>query len=168
MEKKTNHNNNEPKLKRKSAKESAKTYEFLEQYYDLLTFQMKPVSRGFIERLAQDLVKWSQKEDSLVLGDFCSERYIERKLFWNWCQKYPEMSKAYEYAKSNVSSRREKGALTRKFDAGFVKESMPIYDQDWKDLLEWKAKIKADNLESSQAKIVVLSDLEYKNLETKE
>jgi hypothetical protein len=40
--------------------------------------------------------------------------------------------------------RRENGGLRKQFDSGLVSFTMPHYDPTWKELAEWKAKLKSD------------------------
>jgi hypothetical protein len=53
-----------------------------------------------------------------------------------------------------LGQRREEGAIKREYDGGFVKYCMPLVDEDFKHLEEWRSKLK----ESSESgdKIVII------------
>lgn len=115
---------------------------WLEDYLDLQTFKMKPITIGSIQRMAQEVLEWSLKEDSIVFRDFYDNKNIPEETYYRWVAKFPDLKAAHTIAKGRIGSRREKGALIRKYDPSFITNSMPIYDQEWKDLLSWKASLK--------------------------
>jgi len=115
---------------------------WLEDYFDLQVFKMKPITTGTIQRIAQELLDWSMKDDSIVFRDFYDNKGIPEDAYYRWVRTHETLGAAHRLAKGRVGSRREKGALTRKFDSSFIANSMPIYDQEWKDLLAWKASLK--------------------------
>ena len=93
-----------------------KTSPWLEDYQDLFSFKMKPVTQGFIERLAHELNEWSKKDDSLVFVDFYGSRDIPDEAFYRWIRTYPELKNVHSLAKKRLAGRREVGGVTRKFD----------------------------------------------------
>jgi hypothetical protein len=92
--------------------------------------------------MASDLINWSLKDDSLVFRDFYDDRYIPEDTYYRWLKTYPTLKAAHTLAKGRIGSRREKGALSRKYDGSFISSSMPMYDQEWKDILAWKSSLK--------------------------
>lgn len=131
---------------------------WLEDYQDLFSLKTRPVTQGFIERLAHELIEWAKKPDSLVVKDFYNEKHIGVKTFYRWIDKYPEMAAANEYALNRLSSKREIGGLTRKFDPTFAWNSLPKYDPEWREFMQWKSSLKQS--EDNQQKIVVeINDL---------
>ena len=154
---------------------NTKKYVFLEEYKDLFTFKMKPVSEAFIEKLAEEYMAWAKKEDSLILSDFCDERHIEPRSFYNWCQKFDSMKEAHDYAKRRIASRRELGALNRKFSETMVIRRQHAYDPEWdkdrqrdkQDKIDIAIAVKKAAMEMSESKpqVIVLSELEYKKKE---
>lgn len=151
-----------PTAKKIPKNEDLKLSVWLEDYMDLFSFKLKPVTQGFIDRLAHELNEWSKQEDSLVLRDFYDSKDIPRDAFYRWIDKYPELQEAFKVAKGRISSRREKGGMTRKFDPSFIINSMPMYDSEWKEFVQWKSNLKSS--EGSNDKIVIeINDLSKKS-----
>lgn len=120
----------------------SKVSPWLEDYLDLHTMRIKPVSSMFIERLAIEVMSWSTNDDAIVFRDFIDNKHIPEDAYYRWVRTYPELKAAHTLAKGRIGSRREKGAITRKFDGSSVIGSMAMYDQEWKDLLAWKSSLK--------------------------
>ena len=129
-----------------------------QDYFNMTTFKMSPVSDVFIDRLAADLVQWAlHDENALKLNTFFAERGIHQNTAQTWRERNKKLDDAYSFAKQCIGDRREMGGLKRKYDSGIVSSTMAHYDQDWKALAEWRAKMKAENeTPSVEAKIVVL------------
>ena len=53
------------KVKQEPIKGPKKRGCVFDTYYDLFTFKQKPIPYSFLERLAEDLIKWSLKDTSL-------------------------------------------------------------------------------------------------------
>lgn len=131
---------------------------WLEDYYDVFGLTMRPVTQGFIERISKELVEWSKLEDSLTIIGFCRAKGLSRTTFYEWKDKYPEIKSAYQFAKEQFVDKREIGGLTRKYDPTFAFNSLPKYDNEWKEFMQWKASLKQDD--GSQQKVVVeINDL---------
>lgn len=135
---------------------------WFEDYQDLFTFKIRPVSEAFIERLAKEIIEWSEKEENLVLGKFLVSKRMQEETFRRWMKKSPILADAHALAKKNIACRREHGGITRKLDPTFAFNSMPIYDSEWKEFFQWKSNLKQD--EGNQQKIVVeINDLSKKD-----
>lgn len=115
---------------------------WLEDYLDLQSFRLKPITQASIERIANELIEWSAKEDSIVFRDFYDDKYIPENVYYSWLKKYPELQAAHTLAKGRIGSRREKGALMRKYDGSLIVNSMPMYDNEWKEMVAWKSSLK--------------------------
>ncbi len=120
----------------------SKVSPWLEDYLDLQMMKMKPITQGFVERLAEEVIRWSLNDDAIVFRDFIDNKSIPEEAYYRWVRTYPELKAAHVLAKGRIGSRREKGALTRKFDGSIVVNSMPMYDQEWKDFTAWKSSLK--------------------------
>ena len=132
-----------------------------EDYRDLLTREMKPCTPLFLELLAEDMVKWSDSSDALKLTQFFQSRHIDMaNLYSNkdkkngWLDKNEYLKEAHQYVMSVLGTRREIGALKREYDASMVRTTMPHYDKTWKELEEWRSKLKEPT--ESGDKIVVI------------
>lgn len=149
---------NNPSEKRES---EVKTSPWLEDYLDLFSFKMRPVTQAFIERLANELNEWSKKETSLVFVDFYGSKDIPEDAYFRWVRTYPELKSVHAIAKKRLAGRREVGGLTRKFDPTFAWNSLGKYDDDWKEFVQWRANLKQDD--GNQQKVVVeINDLSLK------
>ena len=136
----------------------SKSSPWLEDYMDCFTLQMKPITEAFIHRLSVELMEWAQKdEDAIKLEQFYGPKRIPRSSFDRWANKYEVLGRAKEIAFSYISSRREINTLNRKYDAATNNNMMPKYDKDWKEMAEWRNKLKIDALDKDNGpKIVVI------------
>lgn len=129
---------------------------FYEDYRDMQTFEMKPCSSLFLERLAEDMIKWvDESEDNLVITDFFHDRHIGIRNLYTWLPKSEILREAHEIVMARLGSRREKKGLKKEFDSAMVRTTMPHYDKVWKELEEWRSKLKEDK-EEGGTKIVVM------------
>ena len=161
MAKKVNTN----KLSTKPANlETKRNSPWLEEYKDYISLKIQPVTEAFIERLGNDLTQWALLDNSLTLTSFCRSKGLRRTTFYRWKDKYPELEAAYQFAFEQLGDKREVGGLTRKFDPTFAWNSLPKYDPEWKEFMQWKSNLKQD--EGNQQKIVVeINDLSLKGKE---
>lgn len=128
-----------------------------EEYMDCFTFQLKPVNQTFIDRLSLDLVTWAKHDDNaLKIAQFFTSKDIPSNTYYDWVTKHPKMKLAHQQALELIGVRREIGALKKELDVSFVAGTMPIYDEKYKAMIEWKAKLKAEAHENSGTKIVVM------------
>jgi len=126
-------------------------------YFDLQTFKMKPISPQFIDQLAEKLIVWvDSDEDALIFEEFFKLTKIYSANFYEWLEKSENLKRAHEYAKSMLAIRREKGGLKRKLDPGMVQASMPMYSKAWKEMTEWKAKLKEESAAQANNITVVI------------
>lgn len=72
----------------------------------------------------------------------------------DWVGLYPEIKMAYNEAISAIADRREIKALKREVDASVVMPMMPHYDRDWKEMTEWRSRLKVDENKASGPQIV--------------
>lgn len=115
---------------------------WLDDYLDLGIMRLKPINQATLERLAFEVLEWSKKDDSIVFRDFLDDKNIPEEAYYRWVRTYPDLKMAHTMAKGRVGSRREKGGLFRKMDAGLVTLGLAKYDDEWKEYLAWKASLK--------------------------
>ncbi len=128
---------------------------FIGQYLSLKTFQYHPLTVKFVEHECVRLVEWAQLEDSLVLLDFIDIGGYSEDTFYDWCKKFSNFEEAHLYAKRKIGSRREIGALTRKFDGNFVARMMGHYSRAWREEMVFTAKLREDTSKQNDIKIVI-------------
>lgn len=136
-------------------KRSHGSYKYLDIYPDLWSMESRGASQEFLDRLGQDLLAWAKNSDSLLLNDFFTERWISIHTYRRWAERDKMFSDRLEMAKLMIGSRREKGALQRKFDASVMMRSAPLYDPEWKLLEEWRAKLAKSEQEVEQLKVLI-------------
>jgi hypothetical protein len=124
-------------------------------YRDIITGLEKPVSDAHIERLASDWIAWSNKEDSLRVTDFFLEMNIHNGIVYRWLEKFPVLKEAHTLVMQRLASRREKGALTRKYDPNTIERYQPLYDKDYRDIVEWRASLRDKSEDSGGGTIIV-------------
>lgn len=110
----------------------------LDLYPDLVFNREMPVTEAFIDRLAQDMIEFAEKEDTLTKWKFIRHKKIAKSNIQRWCKNFPQLQRAWDHMVDCIASRREEGAIMRKYDGGFVREFHAMYDQEYKDFLLWK------------------------------
>ncbi len=149
---------------------------WLEDYMSSSSFRLQPITQQAIERLSHDLIEWAKKDDSLRIEDFHWEKDICDGTYSRWRRKYEALDLAHKKAKNYIASRREKGALKKELSETMVMRRQHAYDPSWESdrkrekqdkidiaIATMKAKEAIEN--SEKAKVIVLSDLEFKKLE---
>lgn len=161
MAKKTNTTTVSKKAAKNPTNDDVRVSRWLEDYLDLFSLKMKPVTEGFIHRISQELNEWSKKDDSLILKNFYTSKEIPKDAFYRWANTYPELKASLLHAKERISARREHGGMTRKFDPNFILNSMPMYDDDWKEFIAWKSKMKSQE-DQKERVVIEINDLSKK------
>lgn len=128
----------------------------IEEWYNIHTMQYHPATNTFFPREAMMLKEWSMKEDSLRISDFYDTRGYDTQTFYRWCSQYPEMQTALEFAKRRIGSRRELGALQRKFDATIIQKTLGHYDYVFRQEQERAQQEKLAYAQNAESKIVVI------------
>lgn len=115
-----------------------------EEYYkDMFSFTRK-ISDEYLEKLALEWVDVSLKDnDMLCLEEFHIAKGIQAKTMSRWMQRCVQLQEAHDHVLSILGARREKGALTRKYDSSMVLKSMAMYNVKWKEIEEWRSALSA-------------------------
>ncbi len=128
-------------------------------YRDIFTGLEAPMSDKGIERLANELVEWAQKDpDALKLSQFHFDKGISYKTWGEWRNKFPELQQAVNDAKQIIGNRRETGALKNKLNAGMVHYSMSFYDPEWKEESVRRAALKEGSSDGAKTSFTVVVD----------
>ncbi len=128
----------------------------IEEYFSIHTMKYHPATRRFVEQEAINLKEWAEKDDSLRLSDFYDSRGYNTETFYSWCHKFPEMKASHDYAKRRIASRRENGALFRKFDANTVHKTLGFYDYVFQQEIDKANAARLAVAEKSESKLVVI------------
>jgi len=118
---------------------------FREEYYtDLFSFAITPVSQSYLLKFALEWVSWaSDNEDALTMTQYLNLKRLHQKTIDRWALRCPELTQAHEMVLQIIGDRRERGAITRKFDAAVVLKSMAMYNAKWREIEEWRATMSA-------------------------
>lgn len=144
-----------------STKQSEKSKKWLysDEYYCFNTFKKKPVSKDWINLLAEKLVTWARDDDkALKLTQFYSLHGLAHSTMEKWRRKFPQLNEAAQVAKRMLGDRREIGALEKRYDASTVHKMMLHYDKSWKDVEEWRSKLKASEQSAAMGNIRVVME----------
>lgn len=126
-----------------------------EDYFNIHTFKMHPTTKNFIINQAIKLREWSLTDEALRITDFIDQQGYAPKMFYEWCKKNSLLQDAYEFALRRIGSRREGGAMTRRFAESTVHRTLGYYDAIWKQETRELAKLKEDHAQN-ETKVVVI------------
>ncbi len=140
----------------KKDKHTKKVTVWDEEYFDLFTFKVKPVSDAFLEKVAEGLWKWADLESSFRISDFHLDRGISKKDFYRWIGRDKKMKFAHEYAMARIASRREKGALFNELNVTMVTKTLghycEVYSQEEQKRSDQRQK---ENLDAQKTIVVI-------------
>ena len=111
-------------------------------FYNMSTLTKQIASEKWAEAMAKRIITWAETDEALALGEFYAQIGILNSDFTDLASKYPILGKALDYSRMLLGVRREKGMITRKFDAGSVAFMMPHYDSAWREIVAWRASLK--------------------------
>lgn len=150
----TNQENNTSKVSDQSPVKQL----FLGEYFNIHTFQKHPITPNFFINEAKLLKEWSEQDDSLRIQDFYDMRGYEPKMYYEWVDKFEEMRLADEYALRRIGSRREGGALNRKFAETTVHKTLGHYDKIWREEMRLvnEARISINAQSQNESKMVII------------
>lgn len=121
-------------------------------YRDIYTGAMKSMNENGINRLCDEVTDWARNDvDAFKLSQFYLHKGISRKVWLDWCNRWPRLQEATESAKELIGNRREIGAIKHELNYGPIGYTMPIYDADWKDETTRRAALKDVNSEAKSS-----------------
>lgn len=127
------------------------------EYVEFDDWRGIPVSSSYLANLADKLIVWAVTDnDADKLNEFYVTEKIHKKSFYRWMEKSNALKRAHELAMMAIGNRREKNGLRRIYDSGMISKSMPIYDEDWKALEEWRSKMTKEENAGNEQKVVII------------
>lgn len=104
-------------------------------------------SQEFFEKLAKELLIWSEKPEAFFLKNFCAnhKEHILPEYLSRWAEESEVFSQAYEKVKLKLQDRLYSGSITKKYDATSVFRLAPLIDQDYKLWLIQQANLEKAN-----------------------
>ena len=129
---------------------------FLGEYFNIHTFKKHIITASFIESEARKLIEWANLDDSLLMQDFASRQGYRCNLYYEWVEKYEVFREAHAYALSRVGSRREIGAMTRKYAESTVQRTLGAYNAIWAAETYKLSKMKEEIAQAAEQKVVII------------
>lgn len=134
-------------LKSDTKSNTKRPYKYFDEYSDLYTGRLVPVPETFLERLGQELLRWSEEEGKdyqLKITQFLRKKGIPRKTYYQWIERSPILKNYHEEALQALGDKRESKAFNGEGNVPITMFTMPHYDPDWKVLAEWRSKMAKD------------------------
>lgn len=107
---------------------------WIDDYIGCFGMKIKPVTEAFLERVAEELVEWAMKEDSIYLEDFCILKGFNIDVLYRWREKSINLKEAYKFAKMALGSKTYKGSLYGKMKENTAHFLMPHYSEIWMNM----------------------------------
>jgi|ERR1041385_2839113 hypothetical protein len=148
-------NGDKPSVKHEPIVGSKKRGCVFDSYYDLFIFKQKPIPYSFLERLSEDLMNWSTIDTSLRIEDFWMDRGIRQMDYYRFLERCEELKEAHDIALIRIATRRDKGALTRKFDSSWAARTQAGFDETYRRARKFEAELTKD-IQDHGPKLVVI------------
>ena len=82
-----------------------------------------------VKAFGDKLLKWSERDDSLVIGSFNSEHPHDPDVIYDLAAKYDNFQLIVDKARTNVGTRRERMAFTGEGNASVWNKTARFYDK---------------------------------------
>jgi len=104
-----------------------------ETYVNIRSQRTVPVTMEYIAMLAQELVKFGDKADSIKMAQFYNPLGIERKTFYDWVARYENLRSSYLHARESIGIRREINIINKAgdYNSAPTMYMMHKYDPEW-------------------------------------
>jgi hypothetical protein len=113
----------------------------LEEYFCLKEMQPRPVTMAYIEAVADMLVEFADLDSSLSMTGFYRVTKIPLDCMQRWKEICPRLKAAYNYAMTTFGTRREEGAITKRYDTGAVWKRQYQFGAEYKEAMEFAARL---------------------------
>jgi hypothetical protein len=115
----------------------------IDEFQDIFTGKVKPVSTAWVSELGREMVSWAANDQrAYKIGQFLTLKGLDWTAADRWRSKFPDFDRSYRIALNIIGDRREVGAIENKYNTGMVMYKMPKYDPSWKKMVEWREKLK--------------------------
>ena len=112
-----------------------------EEYYDYNNRKMMPVNQTWVENLGQEQYDFFKDHpDVLTMGEWYEHKGISPRTYEDWCTKYAVLKNFHIDSLALLGSRREKGALQRKYSEKMAMYTAHHYDHNWVKIDEHHSK----------------------------
>ena len=121
------------------------------------SWRLVPLSQSGVNNLIETLYTWVDTNiDALCFEEFLKDNKLSPTTYYKWIDKHSDLKEAHQYVLMSLGIKREKGAITRKYDSSFIQQSMPIYSPAWKKVIEWRESIKKPKEDDDKRNITVI------------
>ncbi len=129
---------------------------FMGDYFNIHTFQRHPITPTFFSYQAKLLKEWADQDDSLRISDFYDKQGYGPEFYYYWVDKDHDFKAANSYALRRIGSRREGGAMTRKFSENTIHKTLGYYDPIWREEMRLMNEMRLAVAEKAESKVVVI------------
>jgi hypothetical protein len=118
-----------------------------DEYVDYVSFRQVPITEKAVLQLCKELmtfVKTANFKDqrAFTIHQFFVDRGFGQDTIMRMKKRFPFFKQTMDDARAYLGNRREWMGLTRKWSESLVKFTMPVYDPDIRDSLEWQSTLK--------------------------
>lgn len=116
-----------------------------------------PYDEKYFMALGNELLREVKERKELIRAkDLVTERGMSHYDFLKYCKRSEYLKKCWEIVKDIVSSRRECGALKGTYNAKVVLAMLPMYDDEYANLLQERDDRRSQGKSNSSEKIIVV------------
>lgn len=108
-----------------------------------------------VEELADKMIVWAKQPGVKILRRFVAEQGFPMATFFKWLEKSDRLRNAYDIARNLVGCNREEMAMQGKIPEKTFLRLQPLYDPEFKKLIEWENSIKNVATDSSSGNITI-------------
>lgn len=148
-------NGDKSPVKHEAIEGSKKPGCIFDSYYDMFFFKQKPIPYAYLERLSEDLLKWSQKDTSLRIESFWIDCGICDEDYYRFVERCEPLKRAHDLSLKRIAIRRDTGALTKKFDASWTARTQAAFDPEYRKARKFEAELQKD-VQSEGPKVVII------------
>ena len=119
-----------------------------EYYVDLFSGAKKPVSDEYLSKCAAEWLNMVREEEVLLMTEYHVRKGIHPATWSNWMERSQELRDARDLVRCMIAIRRERGGLKNQYSAQWGLKQQYVYDPEWKESEEWRAKLapKTENM----------------------
>lgn len=117
-----------------------------------------------IAEIVEKLLAWAKSEDDLYIASFAYDKY-KRSDTWLYdlSTHHPEIKDALDIAKKLIAAKVTRHSWLGDRNSNFGEKILPMYCDDYKALLKWKADITKELADSDKSKSAVVEYLKQQS-----
>jgi len=102
----------------------------------------KKFSDEDIQKIIDDLLDWAHNDNGIYIASYLYEKYKKHKgWLHDLARAYPQMNLAIKQCKDLIGAKIAYHCFLGDRNSSFGEKILPLYDEDYKALLKWKAEI---------------------------